>query len=145
MQNFKNHSRYYPLHHFIITPLTLVYFIWSIVNLVNDLSNEASLSLASFNLLGAFIIVLLPILARIYALKNQDRLIRLEMRQRYFELTGKSFSEMERKLRLSQIVALRFAGNEELVPLMEKAIRENLKSNFIKQSINNWQIDKYRV
>lgn len=145
MQNFKNHSRYYTLHHFIITPLTLVYFIWSIVNLVNDLSNEASLSLASFNLLGAFIIVLLPILARIYALKNQDRLIRLEMRQRYFELTGKSFSEMERKLRLSQIVALRFAGNEELVPLMEKAIRENLKSNFIKQSINNWQIDKYRV
>lgn len=145
MQNFKNHSRYYPLHHFIVTPLTLVYFIWSIVNLVNDLSNEASLSHAGFNLLGAFIIVLLPILARIYALKNQDRLIRLEMRQRYFELTGKSFSEMERKLRLSQIVALRFAGNEELVPLMKKAIRENLKSNFIKQSINNWQIDKYRV
>ncbi|ERM81291.1 hypothetical protein P872_10080 [Rhodonellum psychrophilum GCM71 = DSM 17998] len=145
MQNFNNHARYYPLHHFIITPLTLVYLIWTIVNLAAAFSNGTSLMTASYHLLGAVILVLLPLLARIYALKNQDRLIRLEMRQRYFELTGKSFSEMERKLRLSQIIALRFAGNEELVPLMEKASKEKLKSKFIKESISNWQVDKYRV
>jgi len=145
MQNFNNHARYYPFHHFIITPLTLVYLGWSCINLLRAFSEGASLMIASYHLLGAFLIVLFPLLARIYALKNQDRLIRLEMRQRYFELTGKSFSEMEKKLRLSQIVALRFAGNDELVPLLEKAIGEKLKSKFIKESIKDWQTDKYRV
>ena len=82
---------------------------------------------------------------RIYATKNQDRIIRLEMRQRYFEMTGKSFAEKENQLRLGQIIALRFASDEELLNLMEKAIAEKLKSKEIKQAIRNWQADTNRV
>lgn len=144
MQNYKNHTRYFPLHHFLITPLTLIIMAWSLVNLFT-LWETKEISQALYNILIAFVLLLLPVLARIYALKTQDRIIRLEMRQRYFELTGTSFLKMEKKLRMSQIIALRFAGDEELIPLMEKAIKDKLKSNEIKKSIKNWQEDRRRV
>lgn len=145
MQNFKNHARYYPLHHFVITPLTLVFLIWSLNNLGVAIRIGEGVSMEIYHLIGAIILILLPVLSRIYALKNQDRIIRLEMRQRYFELTGKSFQETEKNLRLSQIIALRFAANEELLPLMERAVAEKLTAKEIKQSIQNWQEDKRRV
>ncbi len=144
MQNYKNHRRYFPLHHFLITPLTLIIMAWSLVNLFT-LWETKEISQALYNILIAFVLLLLPVLARIYALKTQDRIIRLEMRQRYFELTGTSFLKMEKKLRMSQIIALRFAGDEELIPLMEKAVKDKLKSNEIKKSIKNWQEDRRRV
>ncbi|MGY6742373.1 MAG: DUF6526 family protein [Cecembia sp.] len=145
MQNYKNHTRYYPFHHFVLTPLTLVFFIWTLVNLFSAIGSGVQVSQEVYHLIGATILLLLPLLARIYALKNQDRIIRLEMRQRYFELTGESFREKERKLRLSQIIALRFAGDNELLELIDKAIKEGLRSKVIKQSIENWQEDNRRV
>ncbi|EOZ96348.1 hypothetical protein A33Q_2469 [Indibacter alkaliphilus LW1] len=144
MQNFKNHTRYYPLHHFIITPLTIIYFIWSLSNVFTSWGTD-QLSGELHGLLGAIILLILPLLARIYALKNQDRTIRLEMRQRYFELTGESFLPKEKKLRLSQIIALRFASDNELVVLIEKAISGGMRSKEIKQEIQNWQEDRRRV
>ena len=145
MQNFQNHTRYYPFHHFLITPLTLIYLGWSFSNLISAFNNGEDLSPVFYQFLGAFLLFLLPLLARIYALKNQDRIIRLEMRQRYFELTGKSFREWEKRLRMSQIVALRFASDQELVELVEKAAKKGMRSKEIKKSIENWQEDRHRV
>jgi hypothetical protein len=144
MQNFKNHTRYYPLHHFIITPLTIIYFIWSLSNVFTSWGTDQLFG-ELHGLLGAIILLILPLLARIYALKNQNRTIRLEMRQRYFELTGESFLPKEKKLRLSQIIALRFASDNELVVLIEKAISGGMRSKEIKQEIQNWQEDRRRV
>ena len=144
MQNYKNHTRYFPLHHFVVTPLTLIIMAWSLVNLFTVWRTE-EVSQAWYFISIAFVLMLLPVIARIYALKSQDRIIRLEMRQRYYELTGKSFLKLENKLRLSQIVALRFAGDDELLTLMEKAIKDKLKSKEIKKSIKNWQEDRRRV
>jgi hypothetical protein len=67
------------------------------------------------------------------------------MRFRYFEITGTSFSSKEKVLKLSQIIALRFAGDEELIPLMEKAISEKLTSTQIKKAITNWVGDYNRI
>ena len=145
MQTYKNHTQYYPLHHFVITPLTLIYFFWTLNNLFTAIGSRIHITQQLYHLCGAVILLILPLLARIYALKNQDRIIRLEVRQRYFELTGKSFRENENKLRLSQIIALRFAGDNEFLPLMEKAINEGMRSKSIKQSIENWQEDIRRV
>jgi hypothetical protein len=145
MQNFKNHSRYYPIHHFVITPLTLIYLGWTFVNLVQSFKSSEGVGLQVYHLIGAIILFLLPLLARVYSLKNQNRIIRMEMRQRYFELTGHSFKDKEKRLRLSQIIALRFASDEELLPLMEKAIEEKLRAKKIKQLIQNWQEDRRRV
>jgi hypothetical protein len=67
------------------------------------------------------------------------------MRLRYFELTGTSFSSKEKQLRLGQIIALRFASDDELLGLMDRTISENLSGTDIKKAITNWQGDTLRV
>jgi uncharacterized protein YeeX (DUF496 family) len=69
----------------------------------------------------------------------------MEMGLRYFYLTGKSFSEKEKDLRTNQIIALRFAGDDELLSLMDQAISKNLSNKEIKMSIKNWKGDYSRV
>lgn len=142
MQNYKNHSRLNPVHHFILTPITAVIFIWSIINVFQD---DQSLAHKIYFTLTAVILLILGLLARSYGLRNQDRIIRVEMRLRYFELTGTSFSSKEKQLRLGQIIALRFASDEELIGLMDRAISENLSGTAIKKAIQNWQGDTLRV
>ncbi|SEF63871.1 DUF6526 family protein [Algoriphagus boritolerans] len=142
-QNYKNHARYYPFHHFIITPLTLIYLGITVYRL--DFTGEENTYASLYSLLGAIILVLLPLLARIYALKTQNRIILLEMRQRYFHLTGNSFYPIERQLRLGQIIALRFAGDEELANLIEQTILKKLSPKEIKLQIKDWQGDYRRV
>lgn len=80
-----------------------------------------------------------------YALIPQNRIIRLEMRLRYFQLYGKRFEPLEAKLRFRQIAALRFASDEELPGLLERTIEENLGPNSIKKLITDWQADHMRV
>lgn len=80
-----------------------------------------------------------------YGLKNQDRIIRIEMRYRYFVVTGERFELLESKLSNNQIIALRFAGDEELKDLVNKTMAENLAPKVIKQSIQNWQADHWRI
>ena len=70
-------------------------------------SREVALE-GAYLFIGAFILFLLPLLARLYALKLQNRIILNEMRNRYYHLTGKSFDEKERQLKLGQIIGLRF-------------------------------------
>jgi len=67
------------------------------------------------------------------------------MRQRYFYLTGTPFYEKEIQLTASQIIALRFAGDDEFLDLMDKAIKENTAPKEIKKSIKNWTADHHRV
>ncbi|HSF53878.1 MAG TPA: DUF6526 family protein [Algoriphagus sp.] len=142
-QNYQNHSRIYPFHHLVITPLSLIFLGWTVYRA--DFSSAEAISSSIYFLLGAVIIAMLPLLARIYALKNQNRIILLEMRQRYFHLTGTSFYPKENQLKLGQIIALRFASDEELVDLMEKAIKEGLGPKEIKLQVKNWQGDYRRV
>lgn len=79
---------------------------------------------------------------RVFALKAQDRAIRAEENLRHFALTGKL---LDKRLRLGQIVALRFASDTEFLLLSQKAADENLTSNAIKQSIVNWKEDNDRA
>lgn len=141
MQNFKNHTRYYPLHHFVLSPLALVGVILSIILLFSD----HSLTEKIFFLVIALSVFLISLIARKYATKNQDRTIRAEMRLRYYILTGKRLESLEEKLTMKQLVALRFASDEELLSLIEKTIKENLSPKAIKQSIKNWVADENRV
>lgn len=142
-QNYQNHTRYYPFHHFIITPLTLVILGWTVVR--SDFSSSESTSESVYQLLIAFVLVLFPLLARLYALKLQNRIILNEMRNRYFHLTGLPFTEKEILLKLGQIIALRFASDGELLELMEKSIEKGLSPKEIKLQIKNWKGDYRRV
>lgn len=80
-----------------------------------------------------------------YALICQNRIVRLEMRLRYYQLTQKRLEAIEDQLSFGQLAAVRFASDEEFVPLLEKAIREKLSPDEIKKAIKNWQPDYMRV
>ena len=110
-----------------------------------DFSSQETTLESAYLFVGAFVLFSLPLLARLYALKLQNRIIINEMRNRYFHLTGKTFEEKEQNLRLGQIIALRFAGNDELLGLIDRAIAEKLTAKEIKQQIKNWKGDYIRV
>jgi len=79
-----------------------------------------------------------------YALGNQDRIVRLEMRLRYFQLTGKRLEDIELQLGLGRVCALRFASDAELPALVQRALDENLSTDAIKKAVKNWQADDMR-
>jgi hypothetical protein len=110
-----------------------------------DFSSQETALASGYLFIGAFVLVILPLLARMYALTLQNRIIINEMRNRYFHLTGKTFEEKEQNLRLGQIIALRFAPDNELLGLMDRAIAEKLTAKEIKQQIKNWKGDYIRV
>jgi hypothetical protein len=87
-------------------------------------------------------IMILAIMARVFALKAQDRAIRAEESLRHFVLTGKL---PDARLTIGQFTALRFAPDSEFVALATKAANESLKPDAIKQAIKQWRPDTYRA
>lgn len=139
-QNFKNHTRFVPLYHFVAGTLTIFGFGGSIVNLLHaDAHTHYS---AALLVVVFFVLILIFWYARVFALKAQDRAIRAEENFRHFILTGKPF---DAKLRMGQIIALRFASDEEMPALAKKAIEENLSQKQIKELIKNWRVDYHRA
>lgn len=139
-QNFSNHARYHPLYHYVMAPLSLLGLIGSVVNLVK--AESSNLYSASLLLLVFILIFIIGVLVRTYALKAQDRAIRAEESLRHFVLTGKP---LPASLRLGQIIALRFASDEEFPTLAQQAADQKLKSKEIKGKIKNWKADYYRI
>ena len=139
-QNFRNHSRYIILWTFI-TPLILLAILGgSIVNLI--LADAHTHYSAALILLISVVLIIIYWYARRFALVAQDRAIRAEENLRYFILTGKPFDS---RLKMSQIIALRFAPDDEFPGLAKKAVEENLRSKEIKAAIQKWKADHHRV
>lgn len=140
IQQRNNHLRYIPLWHFITSLAILALLIGSIINL----SHSAKENVYSASLLVLVSIIFLSIFwyARWFALRAQDRAIRAEENLRHFALTGKL---LDNRLRLGQIIALRFASDDEFVPLAKKAAEESIHSAEIKKIISNWRADHHRV
>ena len=80
-----------------------------------------------------------------YALTLQNRLVLQELRYRYFVTTGKRFEPIEDQLTDGQLFALRFATDDELPALADRALIENLSGDAIKKAIVNWKPDHRRV
>ncbi len=142
-QNYKNHKRYYTAHHFVFYPGALILFIISIYEALKN--NENSLQWWMFSAIIGLITSLAYMLRQHYALGNQNRIVRLEVRFRYYRLTHKNFEEIEKQLTLSQILALRFSSDQEFVELTEKAVNEKLSVTDIKKQIKNWVPDYLRA
>jgi len=139
-QNYSNHSRLVAGWHGTTFFGILAFWIGSFVNLAH--AEGAGFYSASLLNLAGFIFLCLFAFVRIFALKAQDRAIRAEENLRHFVLTGKL---LPASLRIGQIVALRFASDDEFTTLAVKAAAENLTGKQIKQSITNWKADTYRV
>ena len=142
-QNYKNHRKFYPPHHFIYLPLLILLEIFGIYKIFNDEPNQLIWILFSAVI---FLISYLAIMVRQhYALGLQNRLVRLEFKQRYFEIFQLRSDEVEEKLTFSQIAALRFAYDDEFKELLYKALHENISGDEIKKSIKSWRPDRHRI
>jgi len=139
-QHYANHVRFDPLWHFIAAPLTLTGLVASIIHLVT--CSAGSCYEAILLVLLFLILTVTVAMVRSYGLKVQDRAIRAEESLRHFILTGQPF---DKRLKMGQIIALRFAADEELPSLARRAAEEQLTPAAIKQAIQHWRPDNRRV
>ena len=139
-QNLKNHGRLDPWYHLFLSIVLLVNLIVGLVYLVRF----PGFVTAWFVVLSiAAIAALFKI--RLYPLKVQDRVIRLEERLRLYELAPEEWRGQIGRLTEDQLIGLRFASDVEVVELAKAAVEHNLTRKQIKQRIKNWRADHWRV
>lgn len=141
IQNFANHTRWHPPFHFFVLPVMLINFFWSVVEFVKAPGWDSG-----WWIVVSLALLLLTFFVRTNPLKVQDRIIRLEEKLRYQRLLSPAVVQQAGALTASQIVALRFAGDDELEELVNAVVAGKLaKPSDIKQAIKNWRADTFRV
>ena len=141
-QNFTNHRRYAKGFHFLLFGILFIGFIISVINIFRHRPFDGGFISALLIALLFVCVSMAAYFARTFALKGQDRAIRAEESLRYFILTRKP---LDRSLTVGQIAALRFAHDEEFLPLVDRAVAEKLSPDDIKKTIKNWRSDTHRV
>lgn len=141
-QSFKNHVRYYVPHHFIYYPIITMLLGFSVFFIF---TTEDQLIWTFISAIFVVLFCLAFMMRQHYALTLQNRIVRLELRYRYFSFTGKRLEEFEHQLNDDQLFALRFAPDEELLGLIEKTLSKNLSGTEIKKAILHWKGDYERV
>lgn len=140
-QTYQNHTRWYPLVHFVIVPLLTFNLIWQVVRLWQEPNWDRA-----ENLLMALVFVMISVAARLQALKAQDRVIRLEEELRYHRVLSPELAKTACDMRAGQKIALRFAPDEELSTLVPRIVSGELATGKeIKLAIKNWRGDHHRV
>lgn len=142
VQSYQNHAQVVPMYHYVTLGILQLTFIGACVNLYQSWGDHARFYSASLLVTLTFGTILTAIFARSFALKAQDRAIRAEEQLRHYVLTGKL---LDPRLTMRQIIGLRFASNEELVTLAQRAADQNMSAKDIKQAVKNWRADSYRV
>jgi len=140
-QSYSHHTRWDPLFHFFLLPVAVVGLISAIVHFFLRPHPLHSILLIVFAV--AAIVAIFKI--RLYSLKVQDRVIRLEERLRLASLLPEALRPRIPELTERQLIALRFASDAELAALAQRAINEKLSPDDIKKSIKNWRPDYWRV
>ncbi|MGD0832196.1 MAG: DUF6526 family protein [Terracidiphilus sp.] len=142
-QNFKNHGRIDPLVHFVLLPVLLANLIFAIFHLIRHW-NQAPI--ASSWILVLSVVAFIPAFKlRTYPLKVQDRVIRLEERIRLQALAPAEWHTQLYRLTEDQLIGLRFAADEEVVGLAKQALEHKLNRKQIKERIQNWRADNWRI
>lgn len=146
-QSYANHTRWDPPFHFFILPIFIVALLFTLIHFFahithgdfRDHFHAFMLILLATALLGAVL------KSRLYALKVQDRVIRLEERLRLTQLLAEPVRSRIPEITEGQLCGLRFASDAEIPKLVERALNEKLSRSDIKKSIKNWRPDHWRV
>ncbi|MEP6569672.1 MAG: DUF6526 family protein [Acidobacteriota bacterium] len=140
-QNFANHTRWHPPFHFFIMPVMLINFFWWVVTFVKNPGSDTG-----WLIIVSLALLMLTLFVRTNSLKVQDRVIRLEEKLRYQQLLSPALVPQACALPPPQIVALRFAGDDELEALVRATLAGQFaKSKDIKLAIKHWRADMFRV
>jgi hypothetical protein len=141
LQTYANHMRLHPPFHYFLAPGALVVLVLTVINVVRHYSR-----------LDAWILLLMAILffaalflVRLYPLKAQDRIIRLEERLRLEKVLAAGFVRRIPELTEAQLIALRFASDSELPALVEQVLSAKMSTRDIKKNIVTWRADTFRV
>jgi hypothetical protein len=140
-QSYKTHTRYLPPFHFFVLPVLAL----NLVNTLRHLLLTPNRSTA-WTVVVAAALLMLGFLSRVMALSVQDRVIRVEMRQRLREALPAAMCARINELTPRQLVALRFAGDAELADLVRDVLDGKLAtSKEIKMRVKDWQGDFLRA
>lgn len=139
-QDYAHHAKFDPLFHFFLAPLSLIFLILTVYETVKTPSVETG-----FHILVALWAFLALFKIRLYALKVQDRVIRLEERLRLKELAPANLQPRIGELSEDQLIGLRFASDGEVAGLAQQALDGKLDRKQIKQAVKTWRPDFWRV
>ena len=140
-QTYANHTRFHPPFHYFLAPGALVLIILTVINVFRHYSR-----LDAWILLHMAILFFAALfLVRLYPLKAQDRIIRLEERLRLQTVLSTPLARRVPELTEAQLIALRFASDSELPALVEKALAAKMPAPEIKKNIVAWRADTFRV
>jgi hypothetical protein len=143
-QSYAHHTRWDPLFHFFVLPVFILAVLTAVVlHLIIHLRPHPLHGVMLTLFAVAMLIAIFKI--RLYALKVQDRVIRLEERLRLVAVLPEQLRARIPELTERQLIALRFASDGELAGLAQKAMNEKLSPDEIKKSIQNWRADNWRV
>jgi hypothetical protein len=139
-QSVSRHTRWDPIYHFFVLPVFAISLLGSIVLLVMRPGLHTA-----WLLIFMIAELILIFKVRMYPLKVQDRVIRLEERLRLMALLEPALHPRIGELTEAQLIALRFASDAELPALATRALNEKLAGAEIKKAIRDWRPDEWRV
>lgn len=139
-QTYANHAKWDPWFHFFLAPVGLLMVVGSLLAVFRDPGWHSFRYIAL-----SFWLFVLMFKTRIYSLKQQDRIIRLEERLRLASLLPDSLKPRIPELTENQLIALRFASDAEAPALAERALDEHLTRKQIKQAVTSWRPDYWRT
>ncbi|RZU42925.1 DUF6526 family protein [Edaphobacter modestus] len=144
-QNYSNHGRLDPPMHLFIFPVLILNVGLAIWVTVERWPEHQHAYLYLWWIVVSFAMLLFALKTRMNDVKLQDRIIRLEERLRIASLVPANELGHLQELSVKQLVALRFAADEELPALVHKTLTQELEPKAIKQSITHWRADHHRV
>jgi Family of unknown function (DUF6526) len=144
-QNLQNHAKFDPPFHFFLAPVALIILIAAVMKAWHNGFDGDHIVYSIELILGGLFALVLTFKVRLYSLKVQDRVIRLEERLRLEKLLPEPLKSRIYELTEQQLIALRFASDGELPGLVQKTLAGNLKPKEIKQAIQSWRPDYWRV
>jgi hypothetical protein len=145
-QTYKNHVRWDPAWHFFLLPMLMLNIVFAAYKLVHDWHmTDNHHFIFGWWVVISIVLFMVAMKSRMYPLKAQDRIIRLEERLRFKALLSADDLARSHALTESQIIGLRFASDAELPGLIARTLKENLTQKQIKEAIVTWKPDHFRV
>lgn len=142
-QSYKNHKRRFPPFHFVLMPILILNFFFSVYDTIHRY--PAHRYLFHWWIVMSIAFLLMALLGRMQSVKAQDRIIRLEERLRLATLLPPDERAHIGEFTTAQLIALRFASDAELPALARRTLTQNLEPKAIKQAIENWRDDDLRI
>ena len=140
-QTYANHAKLVPMYHYVAGLIVIANLGVALYQAATNFSGGTV-----FHALVAFAFVVIALFARVFALGAQDRVIRLEERLRMLEVLPDDLKSRINDITTPQLVALRFAPDDELADLTRKVLGgELVGQKSIKQAITAWRPDYQRI